>query len=457
MSVEQLASILWRRRWSFLVTFILCVAAVIVITLSLAKTYKATSTLFVGSPKEASAYFDTTVVEQRVRTYATLAENPNTAQNVVKLLPLQLTPTQLLGRLSFAPVERTQLLQVTAQGKSPLEAMRIANAYARVFVDQMRGLFVAGKAPSPISIAQAATLPAKPAKPNPPLYIALGTLLSLFIALGAALLRDRLDTRVRVGAADSTALEEPIVARIPTFASRDGQLPRGVSDRFEVLKTNLDFFGDGTTRVVLVTSPGGSEGKSTIATNLALAAARDGERVVLIEADLRRPGLDNTTVSRSADRSPVGLSNYLAGAATEEQVRAPHPEFPGLTVIWAGLTPPNPTALLSSHRLDTLLSSLRLDFDRIIIDTSPISVGADASVIASHADGTLYVIDERQTKRSEALAGLNQLRGVRARLLGVVLNRSKLVGAESYYYAPEQNGSRSRRSLRRRDRPKSLK
>lgn len=84
-----------------------------------------------------------------------------------------------------------------------------------------------------------------------------------------------------------------------------------------------------------------------------------------------------------------------------------------------------------------LIASLREVFDRVIIDTCPISVGADASVIASRVDGTLYVVDERTTKQPQAQAGLNQLNGVRARLLGIVLNRSKLVGTDSYYYQDE--------------------
>jgi capsular exopolysaccharide synthesis family protein len=289
-------------------------------------------------------------------------------------------------------------------------------------------------------------VPAKPAKPNPPLYIALGTLLSLFIALGAALLRERLDTRVRVAPADSTVLDNPVVARIPVF-DRDKavHMPPGVTDRFGLLKTNLDFFGEGPTRTVLVTSAGAGEGKSTIAANLALAAARDGERVVLIEADLRRPGLDNTHIRTAAERSSVGLSNYLAGAAGEEQIVTPHPEHPELSVIWSGIMPPNPTALLSSHRLDTLLASLQLDFDRIVIDTCPISVGADASVIAGHVDGTVFVIDERKTRRTDAQAGLNQLRSVRAPLLGIVLNRSTVPGPDGYYYGERP----TRRSVRR--------
>lgn len=451
MSIDQLAAILWRRRRSFLVALVLCTIAVVAGTLSLDKTYYATATLFVGEPVSQQEFVDTRLVEQHTRTYATLAANPNSAAKVAEQLPYGLERDELLQRMSFTPVERTQLLQIAAEGKTPESAQTIANTYSETFTERMTALFEDGKAPAAISLNEPAVLPTAPSKPNPPLYIGFGVLLSLFLALAFALLRERLDTRLRVSPADDEVLGQPIVGRIPSFDGRDGRSDRGVFDRFGILKTNLDFFDEDPARVVVVTSPGVSEGKSTVSANLALAAAADGERVVLIEADLRRPGLASTVIADSVERRPVGLSNYLVGAATQEQILTPHPEYPRLAVIWSGLIPPNPTALLGSHRLDALLESLRLDFDRVVIDTCPISIGADASVIASRADGALYIIDERSTKRTEAVAGLNQLRGVRARLLGVVLNRSSMAGADGYYYkegAAPPTSTRRRRSKR---------
>lgn len=434
MSSDQILGAVWRRRVAFLVTFVLCVAAVVAATLLLPKTYAATATLYVGGRVSPDTFVDTVRIEQNTRTYATLAGNPNVAELVASELPLDLTRTELLERMSFAPVERTPLIQIGAEADTPEEAQLLANTYADVFVERAEELLEEGRAPAPISVTEEAVLPTSPAKPDPPLYIGFGTLLSLLLAFGVALLRERLDTRVRVAPEDDTVLGEPIMARIPRIDARGDRASREVGDRFRVLKTNLDFVGENPARVLVVTSPGVSEGKSTVSANLALAAAADGERVVLIEGDLRRPGLEGTAVADAATRSSVGLSNYLVGAASQAEILTTHPDHPELSVVWSGVIPPNPTALLASHRLDTLIASLRLDFDRVIVDTCPISVGADASVIASRVDGALYVIDERSTRRPEAQAGLNQLRGVRARLLGIVLNRATLAGPESYYY-----------------------
>jgi capsular exopolysaccharide synthesis family protein len=454
MSIDEIGSIFWRRRFTFAVVLAAAVAAVIAGTLTLPKVYAGTATLFVGDRETIEALgFNANIGEELTRTYTTLAANANVAEEVVDRLPAPMTRGELLERMSFTPVEQTQLLQISAEGATPAEAQTIANTYADVFVERMEDRFAQGRIQTDVFVSEPAALPLGPSKPNPPLYIGFGTLLALLLASGVALLRERLDTRVRVAPEDDTVLSEPIMARIPRMEVRDGAVSREIADRFGLLKTNVDFFDENPARVLVVTSPGVSEGKSTVAANLALACARAGERVVLVEADLRRPGLDGTLVAHGLLRSPVGLSNYLAAAATEEEILVSHPDHPELSVIWSGHVPPNPTALLGSHRLDTLIGTLRLDFDRVIIDTCPISVAADASVVASRTDGALYIIDERKTKRSEAQAGLNQLRSVRARLLGVVLNRAAVHGETYYYYSPDgsPNGSESLVASSRRD------
>ncbi|MBA2383501.1 MAG: polysaccharide biosynthesis tyrosine autokinase [Actinobacteria bacterium] len=448
MTIDQILSVLWRRRLSFLLAFLVCLGAVTAVTFTLPKGYTATATLYVGGALGEGEFIDTSLLEQHTRTYSTLAGNPNIADLVRRRLEDDPTREELLERMTFAPVERTQLLQITSEGGSPEEARAYANTYAETFVERMTVLFGQGKTPAEIAISEPAATPRDPSKPNPPLYLGFGGVLALFLALGTALLRESLDTRVRVAPSDQSLFDQPIVGRVPQFDSKSSK-SRQVADHFALLKTNLDFFDADPARVVLITSPGIGEGKSTVAANLALAAANDGERVVLIEADLRRPGLDSTRIAEGLKRSQVGLSNYLAGAAIEAEICARHPEHPLLTVIWAGVIAPNPTALLGSNRLDTLLADLRIDCERIIIDTSPVSVGADASVIASRVDGVLYIVDERKTKRAEALAGLNQLRSVRARLLGVVLNRAEMLGGEGDYYGDAEASARKRRRLRR--------
>lgn len=434
MSLEHIASIIWKRGLLFMAALLLFSGAVVAVTLSLPKSYETTATLVVsGLQGEEPLALDTNVGEQLTRTFATLSGNPNVAEAVAARLPFPLTRNEVLNQTSFAPVERTQLLQITAEGDAPGSARLLANTYANVFVERIQRRFTSGNAPARLSISEYASSPDTAARPNPPLYIGLGTILAAFLALGVVLLRDRLDTSVRIGDTDTTAFGQPIVARIPLLSGKRPTLTPRVVDAFRLLRANLNLSSTERLEVVAVTSGSAAEGKSTICANLAVTAAADGESVVLIEADLRNPGLRGTALGKDFVPTGHGLSRYLTGADDEESIVSALPSVPGLDVIWSGPVPPNPALLLGSDRMVDLVRRLRQDYDRVIIDTSPISVGADATLAITHVDGCLFVIDQG-ANQAMTLAGLQQLQKLRTRMLGVILNRAKLPKSQEYGY-----------------------
>jgi capsular exopolysaccharide synthesis family protein len=443
---EQITSVLWRRRLTFAVTAAACIAAVVIVTLVLPKTYRATATLLVGTPN--SQFQTTDLLNQVTRTYSTLAGNPNVAETVAAGLPFAMSRDELMNRISITPVESTQLIEISAEAGSPTRAQVLANAYANGFVDAVgSGINPAGL--SRVSVIESANRPSSAVKPNPPLYIGLGTLLALLLGFAAALLHERLDRRVRISAEEASFLGYPILARIPRH-TRAGSPEHALRDRFALLKTNLDFLDEREAKVVVVTSPSVAEGKSTIATQFALACAADDERVVLVEGDLRKPGL-RRAADLDHEQPRPGLADYLAGRAPDFDVLSTSPIYPNVTFLWAGHVAPDPVALLSSRRLEGLLESLRMDYDRVIIDTPPISVGADASLLAARADAVLYVVNEPSTTLVQARSGLGQVENVRPSQIGVVLNRSRAVKADAYYYAhTSDRDRRSRRARRQR-------
>lgn len=435
MTPDHVLAVLWQRRRLFLVTTLLCLAAVVAVTLGLPKHYDATATLFVGErAADGNALaLDTGVGEQLSRTFTTLAAQPSVADEVRQRLSPVPTRDELLSRMTFAPVERTQLLQITARGDSPQAARELADTYADTFVARVAESFNRSAAPTKITLAEPAALPTSAASPNVPLYIGFGAVLAVLFAAGAILVRDRLDDRLRIAPGDLEVLDHPVVARIPTLDAQ--RTSPAVTDAFRLLRANIDFSSDAPPRVVGVTSSTPLDGKSTVAAELAIAAAQDGERIVLVEADLRRPGLRHTRVGQGIEPPDVGLTNYLAGGMAAGML-SPHPSISGLTVIWPGPLPPNPTRLLMSDRLEQLLAELRERFDRVIVDTSPISVGADASVVLSRLEGALFVVDARRTSRGRARSGLAQLGTTRAAMLGVVVNRDGRAQRDAYgYYA----------------------
>lgn len=437
MSADQISAVVSRRWRLMLATFVLCLASVAAITFALPKVYRATATLQVQSAAgQADAPIDPNVGEELARTYTLLASNPNVADAVRAQLPSRPSREELLRRMSFSPVERTRLLQISAEGQSRVDARATANTYARVFARRVNQQYAAQRARSQVALSEPAARPDRAIKPNPPLYLGLGALLSGLLALGVGLLRDRFDRRLRVDEEDDQLLGLPVLGHIPTM----GRVPDTVvQDAYRLLKANLDLSADSPPTVIVVTSPRPLEGKSTTAAQLALTAAGEGARTVLLEGDLRRPGLAATAVADVVEPSSTGLSSYVTGRATvlESLSEARDGGLP-LDVMWAGPPPANPTAVLRNRRLRDLIESLRHTHQRVIIDASPVSIGADATLLSSYADAVVYVVDADRTTREAARAGVNQLRQVGAPVAGVVVNRFR-ADAFTEYYQPHDS------------------
>ncbi len=441
MSIHDITSALWRRRRLFGITFAAAFLVVIVITVVVPKVYQATTTIYVETGRTASADQG----EQLSRTYTALASNPNTADAALEALDLDLTRDELLDKMSFAPLERTQLLGISAEDGSPEKAQLIANGYADAFAERVEEQFAAGEAPSIVRVSQPATKPTKPIRPNPPLYLAFGGLLSLMLAAAAALMRDRIDPSLQVGPHDEMVAGEPIIGRIPTLLKQPqhgGESHPQIldaarilsADAFRVLRTNLALAPGEPARTIAITSTGSGEGKTTIASQLALTLATDRERVTVVECDLRRQALHGIG---SEERSSRGLAGYLSGDLAKEAIVRTTPSLPQLSIVWAGGKVAEPGPLLRSPRLPELLQWLRARNDWIILDTPPIGVGDDALVVSSHADGTLVVVTAEETSVPNLDAGLGQLRRVGARILGLVLNRAPTNVSGVYNYLLE--------------------
>jgi capsular exopolysaccharide synthesis family protein len=202
------------------------------------------------------------------------------------------------------------------------------------------------------------------------------------------------------------------------------------AEAYRTLRTNLQFSSlDRDVRTVLVTSGGLGDGKTTVVANLGVALAESGKRVVLVDCDLRRPGLHSLF---GLNLSP-GLSNALA-QETPEPPLSPT-AVPGLSVLTAGDPPPNPAEFVASARMVRLLDRLRESADLVVVDSPPAAMVADAAVLAPSFDGVILVVSAGRTKREAAQRAKQQLDKVGARLLGVVLNNAKLDRKLREYYA----------------------
>ncbi|GIO12247.1 tyrosine protein kinase [Cohnella xylanilytica] len=203
-----------------------------------------------------------------------------------------------------------------------------------------------------------------------------------------------------------------------------------VSEAYRSLRTNIDFSSiDEKIQVILVTSAGPGEGKSTTIGNLAVTYAQSERKVVLIDADMRKPTEHHTFEVSNR----IGLSSILSQQSSlEEALQITN--IPNLTVITSGPIPPNPAEMMASKRMESLLEELRNRFDIILIDSPPLLAVTDAQVVSTKCDGVILVMDQGKVKREIAQKAKSGLDKVGAKMLGVVLNNVKHKKNQGYYY-----------------------
>lgn len=286
-----------------------------------------------------------------------------------------------------------------------------------------------------------AAVPGTPFEPNPRRSAMLGLAVGIMLALGLALLLDYLDNRLR-GKEDLERAGRglPVVGVIPTLAGwRDRNGPRVAAieepastcaEAYRSLRTALLFLSlDRSMSMFQLTSPATSEGKTTTLVNLAVVLARAGQRVVVVDCDLRRP-----RVHQFFDVEPVpGFTSVLMGEVSLSQALVAVPGVRGLRLLPAGPVPPNPSELLASRRTSEILAALKGQADIVLVDSPPVLPVSDATVLSSSVDGTIVVASSNVTQRRQLARALELLRQVEASVIGTVLNQAKVGGVYGYY------------------------
>jgi polysaccharide biosynthesis transport protein len=311
---------------------------------------------------------------------------------------------------------------------------------------------------SNIRIVDPAMVPSTPARPAKARNITLGFLVGLVGGIGLALLREYLDNTVKTPDDVETLARLPSLAVVPAFGvevasvkrlglfktvSTNGHekrielvaqhLPKSqMSEAFRALRTALLLSRpDHPPQVILVSSALPREGKTTVAANLAVTLAQLGDKTVLVDADLRKPGL--VRLLNLGPEKYAGLSSYLAGVSSLDLVSVQHPMISNLTAIPAGPLPPNPADLLSSHKLTEALAELRTKFKFVVIDSPPIMAATDAVILSVQADGVLLVVRSGATPKEAFTRTRDLLVSVKCHFLGVVLNAVDSKSPDYYY------------------------
>jgi capsular exopolysaccharide synthesis family protein len=428
-----------RRGWAVVVCVVLACGTALGLSLTTTPTYTATAALYFSLEHGITANDlaqGATYTKDQMSSYATLATTPAVLRPVIDRLQLHTTPAALAGQVTASAAADTVVLDVAARSTSATQAADIANAVADQLTSSVEAVAptdVNGHATVRVTPVTPATPPAAPSSPRTTLDLVAGLIAGLALGLLYVFLREALDTRVRDARRVQELTDAPVLGRIPAVGRDGGHVvvataPRSLqSELFRQLRTNLEFLrapGEPLTLVVTSSLPG--EGKSTVAVNLALSLAEVSDRVLLIDADLRRPSVADRLDLEGA----AGLSTVLVGRAEFDDV-VQHWGEHGLDVLTSGALPPNPAQLLDSPRMVALLDMLGARYDVILIDTAPVLPVTDALLLSRCTQGTLVVADSRRVRRHQLAGALRQLATVQAPLLGVVLNR--LAGGKQVY------------------------
>lgn len=289
---------------------------------------------------------------------------------------------------------------------------------------------------SNIRVVDRAEMPGSPFFPRKQRDISLAALTGLVLALGFVFFFEYLDNRIKSPQELRATLNVPFLGMVPSIPGQHqalltGPVPPNFGEAIRSVRTNVLFSSaEEGAHVIVVTSAGPGEGKSVVSSNLAVSLAQAGQRVLLVDADMRRPRVHEIF---EMPQEP-GLSNLLVGDCKPSEAVRKWQTVGGLCVLPAGMIPPNPAELLGSKRFDEYLHTLGSHFDWVIVDSPPVLAVADAAVVANGASGVVFVVGADQTSRQAAREAIHQLQAAHARIIGTVLNRVDLE-RNPYYYS----------------------
>ncbi|MBE7191088.1 MAG: polysaccharide biosynthesis tyrosine autokinase [Gordonia polyisoprenivorans] len=413
--------------------------------------YSATSTLYVTSGTDdnsSSAYQGSLASQQRVASYTKLVTSDAVVTAALQMANLPLSPADAKSDLSAVATTDTVLLSVTAVDPDRDTAAKLSNAVSNAMIGYVARLETpsgGGQPLAKLTLVTPAVANSSPVTPKTVRNVGLGFVVGLLLGVVLVLVRARLSNRIRVEADVAAVSSAPVLASIPSadVLSRKGLLDfrlgaTAAAEAFRKLRTNLTFAQvDDPPRILLVTSAVAVEGKTTVSMNLAASLVDAGKRVVLVDADLRRPQVN----SRTGLVGDVGITNYLRGDGVLNDLVQPT-EIDGLWVLASGPTPPNPAELLATNRAGQALAELSKSFEYVIVDSPPVLPVTDAVVLSQWVQGVLLVARSGSTRAADLSDAFSQIAATQRSIVGFVLTDAPVDKARYGYYAVQPKKKR---------------
>jgi len=399
-------------------------------------TYRATATIVVNQSAAPGTvtYSDALLSQQLVKTYARMATQRVVLEEVAEELQLSMDLGDLGDLLAGIAIAQTQLLEIRAETPDPTFARDLANAVARVFIEQQQPFLPTGRGDLALRIAQPAVLPEIPIAPRIHLNTLLGALAGLLAAATiTTLLEYRDDTIKSPDDLQRLGLASLGVVGVLTTARRSqpsaGRLAPPDAEAYRKIRTGIDLWGLPRPSRLLVTSASQAEGKSTTAANLAIAFGQADQQVVLVDADLRRPHLHRLFNLRNTR----GLTSLLVNREANPSAALRPTGFKNLLLVPAGPSPSNAAELLATARMQDVMNKLAGLADIVIVDSPPVLGVADPVILAAGGGGALLVAQAGVTRPQRLVRARGALLSANVVLLGAVINRAPRRITTEYY------------------------
>ncbi|MEN2736315.1 polysaccharide biosynthesis tyrosine autokinase [Microbacterium sp. X-17] len=449
-----------RKRWITILALTLIGGALgFAISSQITPVYRSTSSVFISARQgdnTSELLQGSTFAQNVVQSYAALATTDSVLRPAMDAVGFTGPTGAFASKISADTPINTVIINISADDPDPAMAQKMAGAVTSSLAQAISAIAPVTTNHQPAittSVIAPATLPKVPISPNRTLAIVLGAGAGLALGLIYAVTRQLLDTRVRTSQDIQNIAELPVLGRIPRGRRRTDPLAvlaspgSAEAESYRGLVSNLEFADlDRSIRVVVVSSPSVDDGKSTVSINLALAMAERVGRVLLVDADLRRPSV----AALCQIEGSVGLTSVLVGRASLSEA-VQQWGAPNLDVLAAGTIPSNPSQLLSSAAFSDLVRTMAAEYDFVVFDSVPLLTVTDTLPLSRLTDGALVTVRYNGTTRHDLQLALESLERVNAPVLGVVLNFVPAAPRSPYnaYVTPAANVSRSTSAARR--------
>ena len=456
IDLQRLIGAVFNKIWLVAIVSVLCAVGSFLGTFyfvtpqyqSSAMFYVNNSNFSLGDTSLSISSSDINASKNLVNSYIVILKTRETLNDVIDYAGVDLTYGQLNGMIGASSVNSTEIFKITVTSPDPEQATKIANAIEEILPRRIKNIIEGTSA----KVVDSAVVPTQPSSPDYTENTFMGFLIGLVAMIAFIVLKELFDTKIRTEDDITSVCKHPILAAVPDMVlmeksdhyygygnkRKKAATPRNAaeetnligseisfsaSEAYKRLRTKLQFsFSDeGTSRVIGISSALSGEGKSLSAVNLSYMLSQLDKKVILVDCDMRRPSL---ATKLGVEKVP-GLSSYLSGQShmdTLIQKCGIKNEEDAFDVVVAGRNPPNPIELLSSARMERMLTKLREKYDYIILDLPPVGEVSDALAVAKITDGMLLIVRQHYCHRNALSDCIHQFEFVDAKILGVVYN-----------------------------------